>query len=138
VEASRVNHDEILAVVRETLADEDSVEVTSSQEKGYISILFQDRETGPSHVSRHARLWTSGVEAFFLELDDLYDLKEFDWEPEGQREIVRTLTRLALSYLRGAGVEAEEEERSWFGRRRRRRYLDIVLDGETHRFTRYA
>jgi hypothetical protein len=78
------------------------------------------------------------VEAFFLELDDLYDLKEFDWEPDGQREIVRTLARLALSYLRGAGVEVEMDARSWFGRRRRRRYLDVVLDGETHRFTRYA
>jgi hypothetical protein len=131
-----VNHDEILAVVRETLADEDSVEVTSSQKKGYLTILFQDRESGPSHASRHARLWTLGVEAFFLELDDLYDLKEFDWEPDGQREIVRELTRLALSYLRGAGVEVEMDARSWFGRRRRR-YLDVVLDGETHRFTRY-
>lgn len=133
-----MNHDEILAVARETLADEDSVEVTSSQEKGCITILFQDRESGPSHAGRHARLWTSGVEAFFLELDDLYDLKEFDWEPDGQREIVRTLARLALSYLRGAGVEVEMDARSWFGRRRRRRYLDVVLDGETHRFTRYA
>jgi hypothetical protein len=133
-ERAAVNHDEILAVARETLADEDSVEVTSSQEKGYISILFQDRESGPSHVSRHARLWTSGVEAFILDLDDLYDLKESDWEPDGQREIVRTLARLALSYLRGAGVEVET--RSRFGRRRR--YLDVVLDGETRRFTRYA
>jgi hypothetical protein len=133
-----VNHDEVLAVVRATLADEDSVEVTPSQEKGYLSILFQDRESGPSHVGHRARLWTSGVEAFFLVLDDLYDLKEFDWEPEGQREIVRTLTRLAISYQRGAGVEVEKDERSWFGRRRRRRYLNIVLDGETHSFTRYA
>lgn len=124
----------ILRVVREAVADTDWVEVTSSREGRYVSILIEGSQTTSARVKRHARLWSSGVEAFILELDDLYDRKDFDWEPEGQREIVWTLTRIAIEYLRGAGVQVTD--RSRLGRRRH--YLDIELDGGTYRFSRYT
>jgi len=83
----------------------------------------------PKMRGRRARITTSGVEAFFLELDSRFVLRDFDWETEGQRDIILRMTRLALAYLRGGGVEGER--RGLFGRR----HPVFSIDLDRQRFT---
>jgi hypothetical protein len=49
-------------------------------------------------------------------LDGTYETRDFEWEPETQREMV-------LLYLEGSGIE--RERRSWLGRHHRELVLDI-------------
>ena len=126
--------DDIERLVRETLALTGDFAASKRLDREYLSLtitapLAAD-DIGARQGRVQARIWTSGAEAFFLELDERFNLKEFDWELEGQEDIVRLLTRLAIAYLQGHGVEGESK--GTFGRRRK--HFEIELDGQTYRF----
>lgn len=126
--------DDIERLVRETLGVTGSFAVSKRLDREYLSLTItaplaaDDGSTRQGRVQ--ARIWTSGVEAFFLELDERWSLKEFDWEIEGQADIVRLMTCLAVAYLQGQG--AERESKGAFGRRRR--HFELELDGQTYGF----
>lgn len=126
--------DYIEHLVRETLALTGDFAASKRLDREYLSLTITAPLAADSGGARQdrvqARIWTSGAEAFFLELDERFNLKEFDWELEGQEDIVRLLTRLAIAYLQGHGVEGESK--GTFGRRRK--HFEIELDGQTYRF----
>lgn len=125
------------------LDDVESIVRTAAQEAGGLSIS-SDRDGGYSKLSlgvpsadglepliddRRVRIWTSGTEAFFIDVPGGFGHQEFDHVPEGQVAILHLLVALANEYLHGH-FEEKEEERS-FGRRRR--YLEIAAKGATYR-----
>ncbi len=126
--------DDIERLVREKLALTGDFAVSKQLDRGYLSLTI----TGPAAANNigarqgrvQARIWTSGAEAFFLELDERFNLKEFDWELEVQADIIQRMTRLAMAYLQGHGVEGDSK--GAFGRRRN--HFEIELDGSTYRF----
>lgn len=125
--------DDVERLVRQTLALTGDFAASKRVDDAYLSLtitpLVADGDVAAIGRTR-ARIWTTGVEAFFLELDERYSLKEFDWEPAGQADIVRLMTRLACAYLLGRGTEVETK--AAFGRLRR--HFEIELDGQTYRF----
>ncbi len=126
--------DDIEHLVRETLALTGDFAVSKQLDRRYLSLTITApmaaKNVGARQGRVQVRIWTSGVEAFFLVVDERFDFKEFDWELEGQADILRRMTRLAIAYLQGHGVEGESK--GTFGRRRQ--HLEIELDGETYRF----
>lgn len=78
---------------------------------------------------RSAVLFTNGVEAFHLRLDDRYDVREFEYEPSEQEAALRTLVGVAGAHLRGESVPAHE--RRWL--RRDRDCLDIRWANDIYR-----
>lgn len=127
--------DDIERLVRETLALTGDFAASKRLDRGYLSLAITAPSRAADNVNARpdrdqARIWTSGAEAFFLELDERFNFKEFDWELEGQADIVRLMTRLAMAYLQGHG--AEGESKGTFGRRRKQ--FEIELDGQTYRF----
>ena len=127
--------DDIERLVREKLALTGDFAVSKRLvERNYLSLTITapvDADNVGARQGRvQARIWTDGAEAFFLEVDERFTFKEFDWELDGQADIIRRMTRLAIAYLQGHGVEGESK--GTFGRRRQ--HLEIELDGETYRF----
>lgn len=130
--------DDTERLVREELVLAGDFAVSKRLDRDYLSLTINaplDADNIGARQGRgQARIWTSGVEAFFLELDERFNLKEFDWELEGQADIIRRMTRLAIAYLHGHGVEGDSK--GAFGRRRK--HFEIELDGETYRFASNA
>lgn len=126
--------DNIEHLVREMLALTGDFAVSKQLDRGSLSLTITAPVAADNAGARQgrvqARIWTSGAEAFFLELDERFNLKEFDWEVEGQADIIRRMTRLAIAYLQGHGVEGENK--GTLGRRRK--HFEIELDGETYSF----
>jgi hypothetical protein len=81
-------------------------------------------------LPRSGRIETNGVDTFVLCLDGQFEYRDFDWVPEGQREILTLLSRLAEAYLAGKGCEGER--RGFFGRRYSQ--LTLELDGQAYLF----
>ena len=129
-----MDFDDIERIVHETLALGGTFVASKYVDHGYLSLVIQAVPSlgdAPRQAERtQARIWTSGAEAFFLELDEHFDYKEFDWELEGQRDILRLLTKLGMAYLQGKGVE--KERKISFGRHRLD--LEIELEGHMYRF----
>jgi hypothetical protein len=119
---------EVEQLVRSALSSNPRLEVTGEVAGG--ELILTVRRVSPSSPTGRAsaRIVTSGVEGFYLYLDSTYDYQEFDWAPEGQRESVILLAKLAESYLDGQGDE--EERRGLFGRVRKE--LTLQVDGETY------
>ncbi|MCU1624082.1 MAG: hypothetical protein JWL79_2927 [Frankiales bacterium] len=92
---------------------------------GYAELDVSTPDSGP----RTACVVTNGVEAFCLRLDGRFDLREFDWEPEGQAAVIRTLVGVATAHLRGSSRRATRAR--WF--RSDQEYLEVSHDGETFR-----
>ncbi len=128
--------DDIERLVREELAVTGDFAASKRLDREYLSLTITApvAADGARQDRGQARIWTSGVEAFFLELDERFNLKEFDWKPEGQADIVRLMTRLAIAYLQGHG--AEGVSKGAFGRRRN--HYEIELDGRMYRFASNA
>lgn len=108
-------------------------DVHRSEDGGYLYLTLREEQgPQPPEAPRSARFWTTGVEAFFLDLDNGYSYRDFEWQEDAQVAIVRRLARLAGAYLAGAGEERRVRQR--FGRVKRQ--FDIELDGERVTFTR--
>jgi hypothetical protein len=121
-------------LVRETLALTGDFAVSKQLDRAYLTLTITApvaaNNVGARQGRVQARIWTSGAEAFFLEVDERFNLQEFDWELKGQADIIRRMTRLAVAYLQGHGVEGESKGTF----ERRRRHFEIELDGETYSF----
>ncbi len=125
--------DEVETVVRDALAKDGRLSTESSRRAGYVDILIRlSRPDSADAASRHARIWSSGVEAFFLDVPNGFKYQEFDWEREGQLAVLGLLAALAREYL--LGRFQEKEERISFGRQRR--YLEIAVGGDSYRLYR--
>lgn len=126
--------DAIERLVREKLALTGDFAASKRLDREYLSLTITAPVAADNIGARQgrvqARIWTSGAEAFFLELDERFNLKEFDWKLEGQADIIQLMTRLAVAYLQGHGVEGDSK--GALGRRRN--HFEIKLDGRTYRF----
>jgi len=92
-------------IAQEALSEHGRFDFSAVQANGYLTLKIR-RAISLDHVKREgvgrqATISTSGVEAFYLLLDDLYEWRDFDWEKGGQIEIVRLMIRLAMVYLEG-------------------------------------
>lgn len=94
---------------------------------GYVEAKL--RLLGEGQERRQAVLFTTGVEAFHLRLDDRYYLHEFDHEPDGQRLVLRALVGVAAAHCRGESVPMKEPRLL----RRGRDCLDVTWARETYR-----
>lgn len=127
--------DEIEALISPVLPRGNEFTLDRRVDKRYLFLTIRRRLTrseqdGSSRTE--ALLATSGVEAFFLTLDESWETQDFEWRPEAQRKMVLLFGRLAVAYLEGSGIE--REWRSWLGRHHRELVLDI--GGESYVFSR--
>ncbi len=129
-EAGRLDLNEVEDIVRDAVRRAGPLSTESRRSGRYLDIAIRlSSPDGSDAGTRHARISTSGVEAYFLDLPDGFAYREFDHEREGQMAILRLLAALAGDYLHGHFQE--KEERRAFGRRQR--YLEIAVDGESYR-----
>jgi len=88
--------DDIERLVREKLALTGDFAVSKRLDRRDMSLTITAPvaadNIGAGQGRVQARIWTSGVEAFFLELDERFNLKEFDWELEGQAPAGRAVS----------------------------------------------
>lgn len=122
---------EVERVVREA-AQVDGVApllVDSWRDRGGVHLVLRLASPGDAVAGfRSAELWTSGAEAFFLDVDDEFTLVEFEYDEDDQPALVHQLVSVACEYLLGSFREVEE-----LGPRGRvRRHLVVVVDGEEH------
>jgi hypothetical protein len=82
-----------------------------------------------SHPHRSVKISTSGIESFFLTLDEKFQWQDFNWEESGQAEILMTMIRLTVSYLDGHG--REEKVKKFL---RERSVFVLELDGSPYYF----
>jgi len=129
-----LNHHDIEEIVRSSLDPESRLAVTASADVRHcltLTIQATPSASAPLHPGRvKARIATNGVDTFVLDLDDRFEYRDIDWEPQGQSEILRLMTGLAQAYLAGDGRETER--RGLIGRRHSQ--LIVELDGEPYRF----
>lgn len=100
---------------------------------GCLTLIVQANSlthTPSRATGAQAQIETNGVDTFVLCLDGQFGYRDFDWVPEGQREILTLLSRLAEAYLAGKGCEGER--RGFFGRRYSQ--LTLELDGQAYLF----
>lgn len=123
--------DDIEQAVRDGLATSvgTAYDLRRTEDAGYLYLELRPRGTGAA--PRSARIWTNGVEAFFVDLDNGFGYREFEWEAGAQPHAVRRLAHLAGRYLDGAGSARQVAGR--FGRTRT--YFEMELDGEIIRFS---
>lgn len=95
---------------------------------GYAEIALSVGSGGDK--SRSALLITNGVEMFNLELDGRFDVREFDWEPEGQRQSLAALVGVAAAHLRGESTAIRQPRRF---RHQDREGLEVRWQGESYR-----
>jgi len=101
--------DDIERLVREKLALTGDFAVSKRLvDRNYLSLTITAPVAAGNIGARQGRvlvrIWTDGAEAFFLELDERFNLKEFDWELEGQADIIRRMTRLAKELVAGIAL----------------------------------
>lgn len=127
-----MSFDDIERVVRDGLATSagTAYDLYRTEDAGYLYLELQPRDTRAAQ--RSARIWTNGVEAFFVDLDNGFGYREFEWQAGAQPHAVRRLAVLAGRYLAGAGSARQVAGR--FGRTRT--YFEIELDGEIIRFSK--
>jgi hypothetical protein len=129
-----LSHRDIEEIVRSHLDPGSGFVVSASVDVDHcLTLTVRASPTNPTpvHVERvEARIKTNGVDTFVLDLDQSFEYRDIDWQPEGQGQILTLMTRLAQAYLRGDGREAEQ--RGLTGRRYGR--LTLELDGEPYVF----
>lgn len=124
--------DEVEDIVRTAVREVGGLSVSCVRDGGYTEIRIGVPAAGDlASVAddQRVRIWTSGVEAFFLEVPGGFGYQEFDHVPHGQVEALRLLVAPAVEYLSGR-VEEKSARRSC---RRPRRHLEVVVGGQTHR-----
>ncbi|WP_432572271.1 hypothetical protein [Kineococcus sp. SYSU DK005] len=127
--------DEVQDVVESAARQVGGLSVSSQRDGGYITILIRPSPpggSGPLLADRRVQIWTSGAEAFFIDVPAGFGHQEFDHAHEGQVAVLHLLVSLAGEYLRGR-FEEKEEPRP-FGRARR--YLEIAAGGQSYRLYR--
>ncbi|NAZ81044.1 hypothetical protein GTR02_04345 [Kineococcus sp. R8] len=130
-EGSGLDLSEVEDIVKTAAQDVGGLSISSDKDAGYIRIFIGPPSGDPESVSGdpQVRIWTSGTEAFFIDVPGGFGYQEFDDVPEGQVATLHLLVTLASRYLHGH-FEEKEEQRS-FGRRRR--YLEISSRNEVYR-----
>ena len=86
-------------------------------------------DPGGSPDVRSARLWASGGGVFLLGTSDGYGTADF---PNTDAEVLETVQQL-VAVTRELLLHHDEEGEEVRSRGRRRRYVYVVVDGETHR-----
>ncbi len=130
--------DDVEHLVRDALPASGRFAISSHTDRGYLTLAITRSPDAGESVAPGRRslthIQTYGVEAFHLRLDERFTLSEFDWEPDGQGQILRVMTGLAVAYLDGHG-----EGRTKAGARGRRKdYFEIDLDGQTYSLQAHA
>lgn len=125
---------EIQQIVYETLAEAEGVSIQSREEKKVIYITLQTQGDNQGEGKRRrAEIWTSGVEAFLLDVDGGYNYADFEYDEKNQSALVRRLATLAVEYLRGNYKVVEQVT----PRGHIRKNIEITLDGETYRMQQW-
>jgi hypothetical protein len=129
---------ELEEVVRSSLDPASGLVVSPSPDKDRTTLTIQRGESTTFTSTRtervQARMSTVGTGWVLLVLDGQFRYREFNYDPEGEREALKILARLAEAYFAGKG--REEVRRGIFGRNRRE--FPLELDGETYIFTETA
>jgi hypothetical protein len=129
-----LDHHDVEEIVRSSLGPASGLFVSRSVETdGYLTLTI--RASSSTHTPNRtdgarAQIKTNGVDTFVLALDDQFEYRDVDWVPEGQRQILTLLTRLAEAYLAGSGRAGVK--RGFFGGRYSE--LTVGLDRETYLF----
>ena len=125
-----LDHHDIEEIVRSGLGPQLRLDISASADVRHcLTLTIQASASTRDHLRPdrvRARIATNGIDTFVLDLDDRFEYRDIDWEPQGQDEILRLMTRLARAYLAGGGRESEK--RGLTGRRHRQ--LVLELDGE--------
>jgi hypothetical protein len=125
-----LDHRDIEEIVRSSLDPASGlVVVPSADAHHYLTMTIQASRspcTPPRLERAEARIGTNGVDTFVLDLDGSFEYRDIDWQPQGQREILTLMTRLAQAYLAGGGSPGEK--RGVTGRRYGQ--LTLELDGK--------
>ena len=102
---------EVEDIVKTAAQEAGGLSISSDRDAGYIKILVGVPPGDLESVSgdRQVRIWTSGTEAFFIDIPGGFGYQEFEHVPEGQVAILHLLVTLAREYLHG---HFEERERS--------------------------
>jgi|GEM_PF-3416026 hypothetical protein len=127
-----LNDHDVEEIVRASLDPASGLVIsTSVEEDGYLSLTIHTSASTTRPDRAHARILTSGIEMFLLVLDDQFEYRDFDWETEGQRQILALMAKLAEAYLAGGGREGLKG--GIFGRRHSQ--LTLELAGQTYVFS---
>lgn len=123
-------------VVRSSLDPASGLVVSSSDENDRLTLIIHRIPSTTTHTSTcpqraQARISTIGTGWVLLNLDGQFKFREFDYDPEGERELLKLMAKLAEAYFAGKG--REEVRRGIFGRSRME--FPLELDGETYIFT---
>lgn len=134
-EAGRLDLNEVEDIVGDAVRRAGSLSTESRRDGRHVHIDIRlSSPNGSDTGARYARISTDGVEAFFIDLPDGISYQKFNYEREGQIEILRLLAALASEYL--LGHFQEKEELRSLGRRRR--CLEIAVDGDIYRLYQYV
>lgn len=129
---------EVEDTARAVLAPESGLSFSSKVDRGVLHLLINNsasRRSANSELRRETvELTTSGEEGFYLELDGIYFLPQFEYKPEWQADLIVKLIKLAEAYFNGQGHE--QVRRGFFGRRHPE--LQIELDGENYIFHHFS
>jgi len=124
-----LNHRDIEEIVRSSLDPASGLVIAASADvHHYLTMTIQPGRSSDTrlHLERaEAAIRTNGVDTFVLDLDGSFEYRDIDWQPQGQREILTLMTRLAQAYLAGEGRQGER--RGVTGRRYGQ--LTLELDG---------
>jgi len=129
---------ELEEVVRSSLDSASGLIVSSSSDKDRTTLTIERSDSTTRTSTRperaQARISTADTGWLLLDLDGQFKYRDLDYDPEGNREFLKILARLAEAYFAGKG--REEVRRGIFGRSRRE--FPLELDGETYIFTEKA
>jgi len=128
---------ELEEVVRSSLDSASGLIVSSSSDKDRTTLTIERERTTRTSTRperARARISTADTGWLLLDLDGQFKYRDLDYDPEGNREFLKILARLAEAYFAGKG--REEVRRGIFGRSRRE--FPLELDGETYIFTEKA
>ena len=121
--------DEVEAIVDDATRRAGALFTRSSRKGRYVDVeIHLLSPHGPGAAAGAARVWTCGVEAFFLDLPGGFTYRDFDHERDAQVAILRLMVALAGEHLLARSQQREELDR--FGRRQR--YLEITVDGKAY------
>lgn len=83
-EVGKVELGEVEDIVEDAVREAGALSARSSRDGRYVDITVGLSSPGGSNAgASRARIWTSGVEAFFLDLPGGFTHREFDHEREG-------------------------------------------------------
>lgn len=122
---------EVEAVIQDAVQAAGAFELHSTRDGRYLDVTVRLANGSDSDQRAQAKIWTAGVEAFFVELPGGFVYREFDWQREGQLSALLLLSNLATQYLLGRYEKVEEY--SSFLRRRPQPYIEISVHGKHYK-----